>query len=441
MAINAGAFGFCYTFGRMDGRIWAVILAGVAGLAAFYNGFQFVAGAVQRLAKTSAVSGWLVVLALNLVVFTVQMIGMTFFSRGVMVGAQVGSLVVVGICIFAQGFRFGFLHVLTTIAVGFAGAAALNYASSLAGYSPAEAEMVAVEFTSNYRASEYRWISPLTNHWQLSGVLRWAVPVLLLVSFPAYFKRSWIMGAAIFAALGATSFVLVKLEYRGAMLPLGYALLWVAVKGSLARQGLTLAALGYFVAAPFLWASTATLGVLERIVPDWATAVLGTQQDFVNMIYLSGRVTLYRMVMASWDSFPVWIGMGQLKYDGVDIIGIPLGWESRMARFVSLPLHQSFLDLLAIYGMALGLVITGYMLWALVRLCRATRWRRREAETALLSAGVTFVSLAHDSFLKEDNGFFIILAATLGCGLALLPRPPAAPEPTITVAARPVREA
>jgi len=319
---------------------------------------------------------------------------------------QDASLVTIGLCILVEGRKLGMVYVLTALALGITLAAFLNNFASLIGFSPINAEDIELQFSSNYTNAE-RWISPLVNHWQLSGVGRWALPIVLFVSIPAYFKASKSFALILILSACVLLVTLARLEFRTAALPFLCAIVWWLLRKPLLRNGLMVSVSIYFLIAPFLWASEIWLEILDRILPDRMLAIFGAQ-NATDIFQLSGRVQLYQLLSDNLDGLPLFFGMGPVKYDGSLIIGIPPGWEGRMEYFTGIPFHQSFLDLLCIYGVFPALVIVGVMACGIIKTLRFSRYDPKMAGVALLSLGMACASMSTDSFLKESNVFYII---------------------------------
>jgi O-antigen ligase len=112
--------------------------------------------------------------------------------------------------------------------------------------------------------------------------------------------------------------------------------------------------------------------------------------------------------------------MGHANYDGLNIVReTPEAWIGMESALSVLQFHQSFLDLLGIYGVIPGMFLVALVarrIFRMLRSCRSLRLSRQgtlTVELALVSMAIAALSMSHDSFIKEDNSFYVILFVSL----------------------------
>jgi hypothetical protein len=258
----------------------------------------------------------------------------------------------------------------------------------------------------------------LTNHWQLSGVLRWSLPILIVLLQKGAFIKNAAMKITFIAAAIAATVLLYRIQYRNAAQPAIFLLLWMAISRQALRDLLAILACIYSIACPFVFSSNIYHALVTGVLDSLPTSLLG-MFNFEEVIRFSGRVGLWSQFVDEFSNAPIVIGMGHSGYNGLKQIGEispEVGMEH--PEVTHLQFHQSFLDLIGIYGLIPAVVIV-------VLLCRmfgaATFLRKAKAidnglpasSLALLSLALAFLSMSMDSFMKEDNSFYFILFVSI----------------------------
>lgn len=307
--------------------------------------------------------------------------------------------------------------ILMSLAVAFSWIALVNVAADqlhLGGAGLQEREQM---FTARLGEGGFRWQTPLTSSWQVSGMLRWAVPVCLWFAWSA--RRDAIQALVWLACAVVGVYVLIRVEYRAAAMPLIFAFGWMLLPGLRLRVIAALSAMLYLFVAPFLLTSGSMQGFLIQHLPDQIPALLG--QDVTQLVTLSDRSEIWEQgleLLRGGQYF--WAGQGHYALDAMRDGYSPPNWDVATTQlFRRLSYHQGFLDFLLIYGIVAAAVIllVGFVVVARGTLALLSRGKATDVDgrgaLAVFSLGIVAMTNAHDGFLVEHPFYYLIVAASL----------------------------
>jgi hypothetical protein len=329
--------------------------------------------------------------------------------RGVV--GNIGLLLLVGWVVMINSAR-GVRSTMASLAFAFAWYGAINVGIDAMGLG----SIVLVDRTemnaSRYFSGGYRWQAPLYSSWQLSGLLRWSVPILLVVAWqdcrnqPA--ARLLLLGA-----LTLSTYVLILCEFRAAVFPLIGTAVWFAVRSYRIRAAIAVACALYSVAVPFALTSETFLTAFERHLPDSITVLAG-DQTIGEVLSLSGRTDMWAAGIEVLQTGKyLWLGQGHVLFDATADVGAIWG-EIDPVSYRRLSYHQSFLDLMFIYGVVPAAIIAGMLIttllrgWQLSAKAFAQSLDRDGLSFAMFSIGIMALANCHDGFLVEHNFFYVI---------------------------------
>lgn len=276
---------------------------------------------------------------------------------------------------------------------------------------------------SRYIEGGYRWQSPLISSWQLSGLGRWAVAVLVAGILFVH-RRRWpmylLVGWVLVIAYGS-----VKLEYRAAVFPLLAMLGWLAVVRRDLRGWLAASAIAYTAAAPFLFGTDYFTEILRESIPTSVTRLLGDSDE--NVLSLSGRTDIWAMALDR-------LGEGDYLVFGQGFVNLDASWtEALDLSFMDFEItkysfHQGFLDLLYMTGTLPGTLIFFSGLFYVVRFGPFSRESgvkpsllvSDDRSLSLLALAMVAVANSHDGFLNSHLVFPSIMVMC-AAGLAMRP--------------------
>lgn len=318
----------------------------------------------------------------------------------------------------AFGRRF-ILPTLTTVALGCAWFAWLNLAAGLLGVSDARVEAREVLYESWYVEGSFRWQSPLISAGPLSGMLRFAVPILIFILWSNRRSKRWTLhGIYLFALIGS-SIALVRVEYRNGFIPIAGLLLWLVLPTENSKRIAILGFTSYALLAPFLWTNDAFLRFTVDSVPEFLLRILG-RQDFSQVTVLSGRVDVWKdglEALLHGTHFLVGTGQAALnsaEYSASADVLLSYYDPSIVSR---IDFHQGFLDLLFIYGVLPAASLAGLILVAVIRRLRAKpalgAAHNFDTNLALLCMGLVWLSNAHDGYFSGSNLFCALICYAL----------------------------
>jgi hypothetical protein len=289
-------------------------------------------------------------------------------------------------------------------------------------------------FTSHFNEGGYRWQAPLYSSWQISGLLRWAVPVLA-IALLKYSRFRWTESALLGVGLGLAVVVTIRCEFRAAIFPSIAAFVWLLAWRKSARAGLSVWFYVYSITVPFLITHDNAAQFLQNNLPGFVLQVAGGQ-DLLGVLTLSGRSVMWDAgldVLATGKY--LWVGQGHVLMNAAKDIG---GQDAAAAQlFARLGYHQGMLDILFIYGVVPGGLLVLALLAVMLRGLREI-WlllpgtgRVEELSLALFSLGMIAMSNCHDGFFLEHNWFyFLCLISWCAISDGFSPRPaPTAPAP------------
>lgn len=309
---------------------------------------------------------------------------------------------------------------LVTIAMALAWFALLNVVISSIGVSGVSAELYAARSegsVSRYDLGGSRWQSLIYSSGQLSGLLRWSFPMLLLALHREGGRRapvrSWL---PLGIALLLTAWVLRKCEYRSSMFPTIGAVLWWVAGSSKLRTLLPVSFVTYAVAAPWLFTNDWFMRVFETGMPDWVVELAGTQ-DLTSILSLSGRLELWDLgneLLRSGKYF--WFGQGHELLNVGNDYNLE-GVDFRLFRRLSY--HHAVYEILFIYGTVLGVILLGGFVWGVFRATGLALRAKllpsadRDLECALFSAGMVGLTNCHDGTFVTHDFFYLICIISL----------------------------
>lgn len=310
--------------------------------------------------------------------------------------------------------------VLLTLALAFAWFAVLNLVAGRLGLENPELMEREQLFTSRYVQGSMRFQTALYSAWQISGLLRWAVPIILLCFWLKELKG--LIPSLVTLGLSATgAVVIVLVEYRAAVFPFFGLLFWIIASNVKWRTLLSIGYLWYAVIALLLFGQFNISQVLVEILPNWVQKI-GGDQDIADMASLSGRDKIWidgASALASGKH--LLFGTGHLDLDAREYVSslVERGPNAALkeSTFQRVSFHQGVLDILFIYGSIPGSIIVGALLWTSVSgvflVWNLKGWRGQlawfsDVEFALLALGMVGLSNCHDGFFVGNNFFYFV---------------------------------
>jgi hypothetical protein len=270
-------------------------------------------------------------------------------------------------------------------------------------------------FESRVSAGAYRWQSPLYSAWQLSGLLRVALPMTVLFAMAPLSKWSdrsfW--GCLSLLSIG----LLYMLEYRASAMPIIVLLSVLMIRGFTLRKWAMIGVIHYPLIAPLiLTISSFELFLLTRL-PDFVTSILG--QRLQEVVTLSRRTDMWRQgISGLLEGSHLLLGEGHFMLDCSDDIDVEGQTASEMFRRISF--HQGVIDHFYIYG-SIGatiiLVASLVFFWKSVHAFQwgssASRLSLHEGFVATVFLAMVAVANSHDGFLVEGNHMYLLIALAL----------------------------
>ena len=266
----------------------------------------------------------------------------------------------------------------------------------------------------------FRWQSPLLSAWQLSGLLRWSIPVLLVYAGHTIWNGAMhFILLLMLAIVGA--YVAILCEYRAALFPLFGSMLWLALRPQRLRDIAAVCFVFYPLLAVFLFTKDEVYYALERWVPDNFYLLAGSQ-SIENVLSLSGRSVFWK---AGIDGLlagnHLLVGTGHSALDARDY-GVATSDGIYSTLIHKLSFHNALLDNLYIYGVTFGLFLLAIFtigVWRLFILSRKNlmHFNYDAASFALFSLGMLALSNCHDGFFTSHNIFYLVIAAAFRCAV------------------------
>ncbi len=414
LAVIFSAGGMINYFGFKSGAF----LIGVGGMA------FWALTAKQNLASAPGLrfGGWYLLagwMALN------TLVDIWYLSSGLSTIEVIGLVITwtpVPLFFIALPLVFGtrFIHpTLITVALGCAWFAWFNLLADAAGLRDARVDAREFLYESWYVEGTYRWQSPLISAGPLSGLLRFAVPVLLYFGWHAFKLRNWVPMSVHLIALAGASIALIRTEYRNGFIPFAGLLIWFSLGSDRTRRNLIMAFIGYALLAPVLWTNQSFILTLEQAVPDSVLRALG-RQDLGQITSLSGRVDIWTDgIEQLLHGTHFLVGCGQAALNSADYSAsadfLLSGYDATIVPRIDF--HHGLLDLMFIYGVVpvvLFLLLLGV---ALLKGCRV-RLHHGEAfyadsNFAILAMGMIWLSNAHDGYFSGTNFFCGVIGICL----------------------------
>lgn len=344
-----------------------------------------------------------------------RMADMGFMSSAVLTAHELAMLATVWVAGRERGREF-LRPVLLTLASAFVLYGFINVAADVVGFAVAGLKEREEVFASRYVEGEYRWQSPLTSSWQLSGIVRWAAALLVWVAFGAYQRRAWKEFAVSTAMVLFSGYILVRTEYRFAAATIALVVGLIVVRSPRARAGLCAAAVLYPFLVPFLFASNPLREFAVESFGELFSAIL--RQSPEEWITLSGRSEIWEQAMpVLFSDKYLFLGQGHYNLDAA--IDAPGDFFVSSELFRRMSFHQGVLDLFFIYGTlvaALLCALVVYVAFVGVRAVgRSSSARPVHPLTlfALVNLAIVAIANAHDGFLLEHNFFYVTTIASL----------------------------
>lgn len=415
--VNSTLFGLCYTTQTIitNGSVLVAVICAVGSL--LYNGDNAIALMNKLSFKAPSARAWSILLVLNVLLLSFGFNGELGFGTSLRIFIQQCSLLFILAGCISTASKVGYKYLLVTVAIALVFAGGVNQIASTLNYIPiskSNIQEVEERFRGRFAEGGSRWVSPLTNHWQLSGILRWSLPILVLALHRSVFGSNKAIKLMAIAAALATMIILYRLQFRNAAFPLVFVSIWLIISKQTLRDILSVVACIYSIACPFLYSSAEIQGLLLRLI-EFCNIKFFSTQNFEDYTRFSGRVDLWSAFIYNISNIPLLMGMGHRDYDALNIIGgLPLGTGMDPYTITHLQFHQSFLDIIGIYGLIptafLALLLCRSIATAIGnRTSRAARKPLSDNSLALLSLALAFISMSKDSFVKEDNIFYIII--------------------------------
>ncbi len=326
---------------------------------------------------------------------------------------------------------------LLTIALFFIWFGIINLAASVLGYSKVEMTERETKYTSHFIAGGFRYQTPLYSSWQVSGMLRWAVPLTMAYLIFTKFKdKLFSICLTVFFIVGTAVMVLV--DYRAAVFPLVGLVLWGCLLKIRLRVLACVVFFAYMFVAPVLFGVIDIGSILQQITPDWALRLAGNQKA-ADVFTLSGRNVMWRdAINALGEGTHMFRGDGHSYFNAYNWLSDQRPYQFLELRGERLGFHQGVLDLIFIYGLCFTFFLTIIIGWTIVRGMLAqlrpplVKYCFTDTHFALLSLGLVGLSNCHDGFFASHNLFYIICVIccwAIWDEQAWLRRRPARPAP------------
>jgi hypothetical protein len=308
--------------------------------------------------------------------------------------------------------------VLMTLVLGFIFFGLINLIASKLGLGNEYFLQRTDLYVSRFNEGGSRWAAPLWSSWQLSGLLRWAAPVLAFVLVQSgelsLFQRAFLAAAFVIMA-----YLLLIIEFRAALFPIVGWALWQITPTRSAKAVLCSGWVAYVFITPIVWTNQEMLGFVERAVPDSLLGLAGNQ-DFASVLSLSQRTEIWA---AGIDSLLAGnytlLGVGHSHLNAYEQSAFIETSAASIAQGGRSGFHQGFLDLIFIYGLVPSVL---FGLW-LANTCwnSLQRFRARgiktlefkELDLAFFCLGMVALSNCHDGFLNVNQFFFYIAGLSL----------------------------
>ena len=278
-----------------------------------------------------------------------------------------------------------------------------------------KAELIEREklYTSHFAGGGYRYQTVLYSAAQISGLLRWAIPLILAyIVFIRCQDRLLLFLLGIFVLLAVIVCVLV--DFRSAIFPLIAFVIWFLVGKVRARVLLCGAFVVYMYLAPLLFGIVDIGALMQQITPDSILSIAG-QQRASDVFTLSGRSYMWHdAFVALLEGHNIFIGDGHANFDAFPWLSDQTPFLETVKEGAHLSFHQSVLDLIFIYGLCPMVLITVIFGWTLlkgmVNQVRGPLMRYPLSNThfALVVLGLMGIANCHDSFFTSHNWYYII---------------------------------
>jgi hypothetical protein len=384
------------------------------------------AGLLRRNFRISFV-GWLAVcvMSVNVAIISTQKANQFGVADGLKTAcSEIFLIAIVLQILFGFGGR-AIRPVLVTLATAFAVFGLLNLLADSIGFG-SELLVDRTEFyLSRYAEGRNRWQAPLYSSWPLSGLLRWAMPILVILAVK--FQRSFQSRLVFVLGIAAAAWILVLCEFRASALPMVGACVWLLARSTRARAVLSSSYLCYAVLAPLMFYGPQFPNLLEAIIPDAILSLAGNQ-DIEGILSLTGRTDWWRVgVDALISGQSLWLGQGHVNFDAGYFVGPVAGLDAQL--FDRISFHQGFLDVIFIYGLVPALIMVGGLLTITARTVWSLCFRRpgidQELSLALFSLGMVGLSNCHDGFFVDNSFFYLICFSSASVLSALMSARPA----------------
>jgi hypothetical protein len=349
--------------------------------------------------------------------------GIMVWQRGLIEGFIVSGLLgfqdlfVVGsmVAVYYYSGRCPFLNSLGSAAcmiVFFGGA---NLIADKFGFGFSEITDRTEVFESRFSIGAYRWQSPLYSAWQLSGLLRVALPMTVLF---AVAPLAGVGDRLFWGSLSLFSVVLlVMLEYRASVMPLVVLLATLMFRSSNLGMWIMIGSIHYPLIAPLMLTRSFFQTLLMTSLPDFVPAILG--QKLNEIITFSSRTEMWQQGLEGLlNGSHLLVGEGHFMLDCSDDISVSGQTASEMFRRISF--HQGVIDHFFIYGSVGASII---LLVAMVLFWMGARRARWEIQFSRLSLNDGYISVAflamvaiansHDGFLVEGNHMYLLITLAL----------------------------
>ena len=222
----------------------------------------------------------------------------------------------------------------------------------------------------------------------------------------------WSSGAALCA------YVLIKVEFRAAAMPLMFAMGWMAIPWHRLRVLACVGAILYVFGAPFLFTSMSVRSFLINNIPDWVSGALG--QNFQELATLSERSAIWQQGLdLLFEGKYFLLGQGQYGLDAEKDGYVMPNANETAGLFRRISYHQGVLDLFFIYGSCFASILCVLLLLVVGRGAYALFNRGHRGRVyddcglAMFCLAVTAITNSQDGFLAEHPFFFIIILASL----------------------------
>jgi hypothetical protein len=263
----------------------------------------------------------------------------------------------------------------------------LNVVAELAGVSIALYSERTEVIGSRYKDGGFRWQSPLFSSWQLSGLARWAGPAGIILGIGVLKSK-----VERFLAVGyicTILLVLVRVEYRAALIPFSFVPFWYFIKSSRFRRIGCVMVIIYTLAAPWIYSSYIVHDVVEAILPEALVRMAGTTRE--QIATMSERTDLWSAAteyLQSGEYF--WRGQGLLGLDASFLAVIDTSvYEGLIERY---SFHQGALDVLYIFGTLGGGLLIILLLWTVLHIASAGSYSNQYSQVGTHSNGIRHFS-------------------------------------------------